>query len=57
MKHAGMSQHRTDKEVYVTDCENVKSIGTLGQADSGGHSSALRNTGVDMAIPQSPVMS
>jgi hypothetical protein len=29
-----MSRHRTDKAVYVTDRENVKSIGILGPADT-----------------------
>jgi hypothetical protein len=29
-----MSRHGTDTEVYVTDRENVKSIGILGQADT-----------------------
>ena len=47
-----MSRHRTDKEVYVTDRENVKSIRIHQQANhSGGHSSPGGNTRVAMAIP------
>ena len=50
-----MSRHRTDKEVYVTDRENVKSRRIHRQAITrAGHSPQVPNTLVDMVIPAPP---
>jgi hypothetical protein len=47
-----MSRHRTDKEVYVTGCEIVKSMRIHQQARTVRPLPRLPNLKVDMVIPE-----